>query len=176
MGLLLLSKIFVFGFNFTLNLISPSPSLYGTFFLFVSSKNLFSSSNWSSSNTRVRVLNCFFCTPWMGTCRRNGWMRNESRRTSISTRTTIEYGYVFLTGRMKRKWKCWIWWLMILLSSMKWQRNTSWMGCVIIPSVSSLSWHTTSCGHRMEKSRYSISPLIDWVTFVSFTKITSIIG
>ena len=30
-----------------------------------------------------------------------------------------------------------------------------------LPSVSSTSWHTTSCGYRMGNSRYSISPMID---------------
>ena len=37
------------------------------------------------------------------------------------------------------------------------------------------SWHTTSYGHSMENSINSISPMVDWDTFVSSTRITSII-
>ena len=100
---------------------------------------------------------------WMRTCTRNGWMKNERRKTSVSTRMMMkgEYGYIFRTERMKRKWNYWIWWLMRVKSSMKWQRTTSWMKYVIIPSVSSPSWHISSYGHRMGNSRYSISPMID---------------
>ena len=49
-------------------------------------------------------------------------------------------------------------------------------GWVIILSISSLSWHTISCRHRMGNSRFSISPIIDWDTFISFTRIVSMIG
>ena len=71
---------------------------------------------------------------WMRTCTRNGWMKNERRKTSVSTRMMMkgEYGYIFRTERMKRKWNYWIWWLMRVKSSMKWQRTTSWMKYVII--------------------------------------------
>ena len=50
------------------------------------------------------------------------------------------------------------------------------MACASTTSVSSPSWHTTSCGHMIGNSRYSISPMIDWDTFVSFTKIASTRG
>ena len=74
-------------------------------------------------------------TTWMVACTRNGWMRNEPRRTFASTRMMMKggYGYRLQMGRTKRKWNHWTWWWMRVVSSMKWQRSTSWMECVIIP-------------------------------------------
>ena len=96
----------------------------------------------------------------------------------ISTRMIMKEDdeNVFLMGRTKRKWNHWTWLWMRVVSSMKWQRSTSCMESMIIPSVSSPSWHTISCRHRMENLKYSISPMIDWDTFVSSIRITSMIS
>ena len=102
----------------------------------------------------------------------------RTRRAFASTRTIMkeEYGYVFHMRRMKRKWNNWIWWWMILVSSMKWWSSIFWMASVIISIVSSQSWHAIWCWAVTMNSRYSFSPMIDEIIFVSFTRITSMIS
>ena len=173
---LLISTILVFRFNFTLNCFSLSISLYGMFFLCISSRILLNSSNWFSGNTRVRVLNGFLHTVEENIYK--DWM-NEKR--------TKKYFHIHNNDNERRIW--------VRLPDGKNEEEVELLNLMIdetvefnevakkyilngmrdYPQCFITSWHTTSYGHSMENSINSISPMVDWDTFVSSTRITSII-